>query len=62
MDECWQYSGLVLYLAALATLVGLVVSGLAQRDVGAGADRGLGVAAVESLAGNDSIDFCSWAS
>ena len=46
-------------LAALATHVILVIGGLAQRDVGACADLGLGaIAAVEGLAGDDSVDFC----
>lgn len=46
------------FLAALAAFSRLVVGRLAERDVGTGADRSLSaIAAVESLAGHDSVDF-----
>lgn len=45
-------------LTALATLRALVVGGLAERDVGARTNGGLGaVAAVERFAGYNSVDF-----
>ena len=45
-------------LAAPALLGSLIICRLAEGDVGAGTNLGLGaVAAVEGLAGDDSVDF-----
>lgn len=53
-----RYHVAALGLAALATLGGVVVRGLAQRDVCSGADRGLGtVTSIKGLAGNDAVNF-----
>jgi hypothetical protein len=46
-------------LAALAALRGIVVSSLAEGDVGAGTNLGLGaITTVERLAGDDPVDLC----
>lgn len=46
-------------LTTLSALCGIVVGRLAERDVGARTYGGLSaVAAVERLAGHDSVDFC----
>lgn len=47
-------------LTAALLLRGAIVCGLAERNVRAGSDRGLGaVAAVERFARYDAVDFCS---